>query len=69
VAHVHVPPQTGGSLLRVGAKPLKALGAGPPERLFKLDHCEPHHVRVTGVGAASAVLTLTLPRTKAPEGR
>lgn len=41
---VQLPPQTGGVALSVLAKPLKALGAGPPERLLSVYHCELHHV-------------------------
>lgn len=44
VVLIQLPPQTGGVALSVLAKPLKALGAVPPERLFRAFHCELHHV-------------------------
>lgn len=66
---VHVPPQRGGSLLRVAAKPLKAGGTGPPERALRLAHCAPHQVRVSGDVAVNAAATLWSPRTKEPTGR
>lgn len=66
---VHVPPQYGGSLLNVAAKPLKALGAGPPESALSVAHCAPHQVMVTGVVAVSAVATLWSPRMKEPACR
>lgn len=60
---IQLPPQTGGVALRVLAKPLNALGAGPPERLLTLYHCDPHHVTV-----APSVALLS-PTTKDPTVR
>lgn len=45
---VHVPPQDGGVVLVVAAKPLNADGAAPPLSLLRVDHCahrRPHNVR------------------------
>src|SRR5437870_5515323 len=63
---VQVPPQGGGVVLRVWAKPLKEDGAGPPERLLRLDHCAPHQATVTGTLELRAALTVRSPSTKEP---
>src|SRR5438128_9895340 len=56
VVVLHVPPQTGGVVLRVLAKPLNAAGAGPPDRAFSLYHCAPHHVTVPPLARAFAAV-------------
>jgi hypothetical protein len=63
---VHVPPQVGGVALKVCAKPLKAAGAGPPERRLSFAHCAPHYVSFWGPSPCRAASTLASPSTKAP---
>jgi hypothetical protein len=66
---VQVPPHVGGAVLVVCAKPLKAEGAGPPERLFSFDHCELQKVTVGGGVCFRAAATVRSPSTKAPCAR
>jgi hypothetical protein len=64
---VHAPPHMVGGLdagsTTLSAKPLKADGADPPERLLRLAHWASHHVTVV-VGPAAA--TVRSPRTNTP---
>src|SRR3989442_1783973 len=57
---VHVPPQVGGAVLVVSAKPLKAAGAGPPLSELTFAHCAPQKV------TALPTVASTLPITKEP---
>ncbi len=63
---VQVPPHAGGVVLSVAAKPLKAEGAGPPERLFSFDHCALQKVTVGGGVRFKAAATVRSPTTKEP---
>src|SRR5437867_5941239 len=58
---VQLPPQLGGVVLRVLAKPLKLWGACPPVKEFTFDHCAPQKV--------TEPVAVRLPTTKEPRFR
>lgn len=49
---VHVPPQLGGVLLKVFAKPLKLSGAGPPLNELSVDQFAPQNVTAVPLAAS-----------------
>ena len=62
-SEVHVPPQVGGVVLGVRAKPLKLSGAAPPLRELRLAHSAPQNV------TAFPLTLLLSPMTKPPLAR
>ena len=54
---LQLPPQAGGAVLVWSAKPLKALGAGPPLSELTLAHCAPQKVTELPMAALRSPIT------------